>query len=315
MSPYPLAGFLICALQFLAPHAEARVPAPSECAAYAKAQDSLACYTAIIKSFSGDTPPAHKAQMYHYRAILYYHGGMSEKALEDYTKAIALTPAARGAVRLRCERAGAYKKLSRYREALEDYRACSAGGNAWAEAEIGEALLGLGEAAQAVNSFTRAIGAGQNYGYIYRSRAKAYLLLGQDLKAAADADKAVAGDAWDLDALFLRARARLNSGDPRGALADLALLEERAGFNNEYYSYRGLARYLLGEKAAAEENFGKALEAQGYSDAASLNLACYWWGLKNDAEKARAVLSKHAPAKGAPPIPAGLAGCLKGLSR
>lgn len=304
-------------LLFSAAPAAARVPDPAECVDTFNIGRSVACYTEIINSFSGRTPADHKALMYHYRALLYVNWDKPEKALSDYTKAIALdTGSAKSpnaGARLVCERAGVYGRLARNEKALADYRACLAAGNDWADEGAGEALLKLGDARGAISHLSRALTKGPGYGYIYLKRAEAYRLSGENGKAAADAESAVALDQADTDALYLLAKARLNSGDPRGALDYLARLEKLTGPNNEYASYRGLASHLLGKRAEAEQFFREAVEAHTGSKEAELNTACYWWGIKRNAAKARETLEKHGALKGAPAAMPALAECLKGL--
>ncbi|MDP2865337.1 MAG: tetratricopeptide repeat protein [Elusimicrobiota bacterium] len=307
----------ILVLLFAAAPAAARVPDPSECVDTFNLERSIACYTAIIKSFAGETPSDHKALMYRYRALLYVNGEMLGKALSDYTKSIALDEGSSNSPnandRLVCERAGVYRKLGDYKKALADYRACVAAGNDWADEGTGESLMRLGDLKGAIRHFTRAIDRGQRYGYIYKKRAEAYRRTGETGKAAADAEKAVEMDPEDLAALYLRVKTRLNSGKARGALDDLARLEKLAGPNNEYASYRGLANYLLGNRAAAENFFKEALAAHTDSKEAGLNTACYWWGIKRDAAKARETLEKYGSPKAALPGMDALAECLKGL--
>lgn len=297
--------------------AAARVPDPAECVDTFNLERSIACYTAIINSFSGDTPADHKALMYRYRALLYVNGDRPEKALSDYTKAIALdggsAKSPNAGARLVCERAGVYSKLEQYKKALADYRACAAAGNDWADEGIGETLLKIGDHQGAILHFTRAITLGKRYGYIYRKRAEAYRLTGEKGKAAADAEKAAAIDPADPDALYLRVKTRLNSGNSRGALNDLVRLEKLTGANNEYHSYKGLANYLLGNWSAAEMFFKEAAAARTGSREAELNTACYWWGIKKDAAKARETLEKYGSPKAAPAEMGALAECLKEL--
>ena len=297
--------------------AAARVPDPAECVDTFNLERSIACYTAIINSFSGDAPSDHKALMYQYRALLYVNGDRPEKALSDYTKAIAFdggsTKGPNAGARLLCERAGMYAKLGSHNKALADYRACAAAGNDWADEGIGESLMRLGDLAGAVRHLTRAIARGERYGYIYKKRAEAYRRAGENGKAADDAERAVEMDPEDLEALYLRVKTRLNSGNARGALDDLARLEKLAGPNNEYASYKGLANYLLGNRAAAENFFKEALAAHTGSKEAEMKEACYWWGIKQDAAKARETLGKYGSPKAAPAHMGALAECLKGL--
>lgn len=304
-------------LSLAAAPAAARVPDPAECVATYNLEHSINCYTAIINSFSDATPPGHKALMYRYRALLYVNGDMPEKAVSDYTKAIALDGGAfkgpNSGARLLCERAGMYRKLGKYKNALEDYRACAAAGNAWADEGIGEMLLRQGDPAGAIRHFTRAIALGQRYGYVYKRRAEAYRLAGEKGKAAEDAERAAEMDPDDLETLYLRVKTRLNSGNPRGTLDDLARLERLSGANNEYASYRGLAHYLLGNRPASEGFFKEALGAQTDSREAELNEACYWWGIRQDAARARETLKKHGSPNTAPAEMGALAECLKGL--
>ena len=311
-----LKTFLILALLPAAASA-AGVPAPADCVMPYSPELSIKCYTSIINSFSGDEPSDHKALMYRYRALVYVNIKKPEKALFDYTKAIALdtgSPQSPNAkARLVCERAGVHGKLGNARKAIADYRACAAAGNAWAEEGIGETLMELGDLSGAINHLSRAIDLGQRYGYVYRNRAEAYRKAGKNIKAAADAEKAVKLDPADTDALYLRVKTRLNSGNARGALEDLARLEELTGANNEYASYRGLANYMIGSKALAEKFFREVLDARVDSNEAMLNLACYWWGINRDAAKARETLEKYGSPKGAPTVTGALAECLKGI--
>jgi len=305
----------ILVLLFAAAPAAARVPDPAECVDPFHLERSISCYTAVINSFSDDTPSGHKALMYHYRALLYVNGDRPEKALSDYTKAIALAGSSgpNAKARLFCERAGMRAKLGSHKKALADYRACAAAGNDWADEGIGESLMRLGDPAGAIRHLTRAIARGQRYGYIYKKRAEAYRRTGENGKAAADAERAVELDAGDLEALYLRVKTRLNTGNARGALDDLARLEKLAGANNEYASYKGLAHYLLGNRAAAENFFKEALSARAGSKEAQMNEACYWWGIKQDAAKARETLEKYGSPEAALPGSGALAECLKGL--
>ena len=307
----------ILALLIAAAPAAARVPDPAECEKTLDLKRAITCYTAIIDSFSSGTPSSHKVLMYRFRALLYANGDMPDKALADYTKAIKLDgglfKGENAKARLLCERAYVYAKLGEHKKALSDHRACVAAGNAWANEGVGETLAKLGDLAGAIRHFTRAIDSGQRYGYVYRKRAEAYRLSGEKEKAENDAEKAVEMDPEDLAALYLRAKTRLNSGNAQGALDDLARLEQLTGHNNEYSSYRGLANYLLGNRSAAENFLKAALDAHTDSREVKLSAACYWWGLKQDAAKARETLQKYGSPEGAPAGMEALAECLKKL--
>lgn len=272
---------------------------------------AIECYGKVIDSFTSGTPPGRKAEVYRYRALLFVNDEKYREALSDYDAAarLASVPGAR----IICERGGVQEKLGKYDAALKDYRTCAAAGNPWAEARIGALLLRRGDLPGAVRALSGAIEKGEKYGYVYAQRAKAYRRAGDNLKAAADAEKAVEAGGDDAEILMLRVRTRLDTGNISGAREDLARLEKINGRSGENNVYWGMASYLDGDKAAAAKYFGSAAGGQGLSRESEIYLACYWWGIKQDARRTLGRLRKYMSPELFPGVPPALAVCLKGL--
>lgn len=311
-----LLAFLFCAL--LPASAWPGVPRKEDCARIYDIPSAIKCYGQIISSFTKATPAGERAEIYRYRALLFVNDERYQEALSDYSEAVTFASKAGGAdsasaVRFTCERAVVYDRLGRSVPALADYKVCSDAGNAWALASSGEVLLRQGDARGALGLLSAAIERGQKYSYVYAKRAKAYRLSGMTRSAAADAEKAVEAAPDDVEAIMIRAKVRLDAADYSGALEDLSRLEKLTGPGGELRVYAGMANFLSGDTVAAKKSFKDAAGGHGYSAEAELDLACYWWGIKKDGEKARKILQERASGKSALPVFPALAACLKGL--
>ena len=122
---------------------------------------------------------------YHRRGLAYWHKGMVQEAIENYTRAIELNP---NDLASYVNRAVAYDRLGRYEAAIAD---CSQAleiepDNVSAYHNRGAIYEKLRRFSPAVQDYSRAIDLAPDSGEIYRSRALCYHRLGEYDKAWAD---------------------------------------------------------------------------------------------------------------------------------
>ncbi|MBR5162810.1 MAG: tetratricopeptide repeat protein, partial [Schwartzia sp.] len=128
---------------------------------------------------------------YTHRGVLYEEEGNLDKALAEYTRAIAEDMNFAAAYELR---GIFYVEKAQYERAVSDMNKASAIAPESAAAYYyrGFAYLGTKKYRKAVADFTSAVAVSPDYGEVYAGRGKAYLGLGQYDKAIADCTRAIA---------------------------------------------------------------------------------------------------------------------------
>ncbi|MCX6007794.1 MAG: tetratricopeptide repeat protein, partial [Chloroflexi bacterium] len=125
--------------------------------------------------------------------------------------------------------------------------------------DIGNTYLGEKQYAEAVKAYTSAIRNGYTDFNVYINRGTAYLELGLNSGAIADASTSLDMDITELKAYRLRGKAYFKSGKYSDAVADFSKAIELAPGNKEDYLGRGMALVQIAEYSRATEDFVKAI--------------------------------------------------------
>ncbi len=197
-------------------------------------------------------------RIYGSRGIAYSFNESYEHALRDFNKALELDPQSSWTY---ASRGKTYHLLKEYQQALEDFdRALELNPNySWTYANRGKTYYILKKYQQAIKDYDRAIALGPDYTWAYAKRGETYRLLNEYQRAIADYDQAITLDpnyAWTYAE---RGRAYRLIREYQQALADydhaLALDEQNA----QAYAGRGETYRLLKEYEKALQDFERAL--------------------------------------------------------
>lgn len=183
--------------------------------------------------------------------------GDFERAIEDFTKAIALTPNPRyfqnrgEALSARGQSDAALADFARVIELDPD--------SASPHLCAGTIYLHDGKPGQAIECFDRAIAISPDYAAAYYNRSLAHLDLGSREAAARDLDKSIEVDPAG-DGLYrgIRGAQALRQGDAVRALPDLERALDYVGDLPMLLYLRAIARRKLGDSAAADADFAEA---------------------------------------------------------
>ena len=107
----------------------------------------------------------------------------------------------------------------------------------------------------------------------YTKRARTYMLQGDNARARADVEKAVALDPNDDRALTMRGTLRFIQGDNPGALADLTKSVSIKSDDAVAWNSLGAVRLTLGERDSAQVDFTRAIARNPSYGEAYLNRA------------------------------------------
>jgi tetratricopeptide (TPR) repeat protein len=182
--------------------------------------------------------------------------GDLDGAIEDYGRAIALTPKAEY---FQC-RGEALSGRGRGDEALADFARVTEldPGRALAHLSAGGIHLGRGDPRQALLCFDRALEINPDWATAYYSRHLAQADLGAWEEAARDLDRAIDCDPADPVYRGVRAARALRQGDAARALLDLDRALESAPDLAGLLYLRGVARRRAGDDVGAAADLAEA---------------------------------------------------------
>ncbi len=242
--------------------------------------------------------------------------GNADQAVEAYSNALKDTGLAndRRATVLN-DRAVAYARLGRSKEALADYNKSVELFPEYPAAynNRGNLLLSLGQAKEAVKDFDRAILLAPSYAAAYSNRANAKLMLGQPNDALTDFTKAIELMPASAAPLSGRGLAYLATGKPHAAIRDFSRAVNADARFASAYRNRAEARIGVGQKEESIEDLSRAIAfdmsnaelyiARGYAYMAAANVA----SAIKDFTRAIELDSRSAPSYAARGLANGLA--------
>jgi tetratricopeptide (TPR) repeat protein len=215
-------------------------------------KDSVSLWEDILKSYPGFSVA------YSHRASAHYARGNYDKAIADYTFAIALSP---HHADIYNNRGIAYYTKGNYEKALIDYNTALQLDPNSAEAynNRGYALLQMKSFDKAAADFSRAIALNPKYVHAYNNRGNAYQALGQFELAIADYTKTLSLDPDYADAYGNRGNAYCALGKFQEGIADFTRVLNYNPDNPRINNNRGYAYYLIKEYERALADFSRAI--------------------------------------------------------
>jgi tetratricopeptide (TPR) repeat protein len=195
---------------------------------------------------------------YYNRGIAFDRAGQSDKAIEDYDKAIALNPSHFEAYN---NRGMVFKKIGQLNKAIEDFGSAIAVNPVYYQAYYNRALVfeQMNQFDRAIENYDRTLALNPSYSEAYNNRGIVFDKMGQYDKAMEDYDKAIALNPSHFEAYY-----NLGIVYGKAALFDKAVeaFNRAIAININYpYAYggRGLAYSHLGQYSSALNDFNKAL--------------------------------------------------------
>lgn len=209
---------------------------------------------------SGKLGKENRAIAHMRRAGAYSRTGNQVRAVEDFSKAIAIRPNEAAAYH---GRGLAFARMGRFDEAIADYDHAIAmlPGTADLHYLRGFANAEAGHLDAAIADFDKTIVIDPEHAAAMTQRGRVHMRAGDADLAIADFDRAIAirGPA---DALYERGLAYLNKGDFRRAIDDLGMAIGMVPGHAESHFYRGYAHAGAGEIDAALADYNRVTELQ-----------------------------------------------------
>ncbi|MGC2063253.1 MAG: tetratricopeptide repeat protein [Thermodesulfovibrionales bacterium] len=156
---------------------------------------------------------------YYNRGIAFYRAGQMDRAIEDYSKAIALDPSY---VRAYANRGFVFEKIGRLDNAIADYDKVIFlnPGESQSYNSRGVIFENMGLSDKAIADYDKAIDLNPSNADLYFNRGNAYDALGRTDKALADYDRAIGLNPRDAQAYNNRGLVFEKTGDLDKAIAD-----------------------------------------------------------------------------------------------
>ena len=194
--------------------------------------------------------------LYNNRGNAYNDLGQTERAIEDYDKAIELNPEDATAY---CNRGAAYAKLGQTERAIEDFdKAIELNPeDAAAYYNRGNAYDDLGQTERAIEDFDKAIELNPEFAAYY-NRGNAYAKLGQTERAIEDYDKAIELNPEYATAYSNRAESLIRLGRLNEATADCRAAQRLAPDHPLTHAAWGRLAYAQGNHQAAAQRYKQA---------------------------------------------------------
>jgi len=214
-------------------------------------------YTALLEA--GGMPDDQRATLLNDRAVAYVRLGKTREAFEDYNKAVALFPEFASVYN---NRGNLLMALGLHEEALKDFdRAITlAPGFAAAYNNRAGAQARLGRAEQAIRDYTRAVKLMPASPAPLTGRGRAHLAQNRPHAAIRDFSRAVNADARFAAGYRNRAEAKLEVGHYAEAIEDLSRAIAFDVSNPEIYLLRGHSYLATGDAFAAATDFTRVIE-------------------------------------------------------
>lgn len=224
--------------------------------AYAKAGEvklALEDYNRALQ-LSPEYPPA-----YNNRGNLLVAIGQPTEAIKDFDRAVLLAPAYAAAY---SNRANARLKLGQTADAVRDFTRAIELMPASAPPLSGRGLahLSSGKPHAAIRDFSRAVNADARFASAYRNRAEARISVGQQDEAIEDLSRAAAFDINNAELYLVRGYAYLDAGNAPSAIKDFARAIELAPNAASGFQARGLANGIAEAYEEAYGDLNRAIE-------------------------------------------------------
>lgn len=215
-------------------------------------------YTALLDG-ENDMPDDRRATLLNDRAVAYVRLGKTREAIDDYNKAVTLFPEYAAVYN---NRGNLLMALGLYDEALKDFdRAIAlAPGYAAAYNNRAGARFRLGQASEAIRDYTQAVKLMPSSPAPLSGRGRAHLLQGRPHAAIRDFSRAVSVDARFATGYRNRAEAKLVVGHYNEAIEDLSRAIAFDVSNPEIYLLRGHSYLAIGDALAAATDFTRVME-------------------------------------------------------
>ena len=230
-----------------------------------------------------------KAWVYYNRGIAYANTGKIDRAVQDFTQAIALNPKFADAY---YNRGNAHSIKGEYDKAIRDYTQVIALNPKFADAYYNRGTIysNKGDFAEAIKDFNKAIDLNPKDARFYYNRGVTYGKTGDFAEAIKDFNKAIDLNPEDAQGYNGRGVAYGKIGDFEAAIADFNKAIDLAPEDAGAYNNRGLAYRSKGEFDAAIQDYNKAIEVNPEHVSAYYNKGEAWLHLK-EWEKAKADLT------------------------
>ena len=229
------------------------------------------------------------AGVYYNRGIAYGEKGDHDRAIQDYDKAIVLKPDYAEAYN---NRGIDYREKGDYDRAIQDYSKAIELKPDFAEAynNRGNAYGEKGDYGRAIQDYSKAIELKPDYAKAYNNRAIAYGEKGDYARAIQDFDKAIALNPDFAGAYNNRGNAYGEKGDYGRAIQDYSKAIELKPDYAKAYNNRAIAYGEKGDYARAIQDFDKAIALKPDLANAYTNRSVTWLFLK-EWDKARSDLT------------------------
>ena len=200
-----------------------------------------------------------RAHVYFEQGKQKYYDSDAEGALENFNKAIELTP---NDAEIYKFRAKSKVRLENYQAAIEDYNQVIKlnPDDASAYKERAEAKRKLSNHTSAIEDYNQVIKLKPNGASAYKERADAKRKLGNHTSAIEDYNQAIKLNPKDAFTYRARADAKHKNGDYTGAIEDYNQTIKLNPEDAEAYKKRGKVKAELGDDAGAIEDYSHALK-------------------------------------------------------
>jgi tetratricopeptide (TPR) repeat protein len=195
--------------------------------------------------------------IYYSRGVAHNGLGNYNQAIEDYSRAIAISP---GTAEGYYNRGIAYKNLGNYKQAIEDYGRAIEINPRLAMANYNRSIVyyGLGNYKQAIEDLNRTIEINPRFAEAYNNRGNAYNGLGNHKQAIEDLNRAIEINPGYAEAYINRSNSYNDLGNHKQAIEDLNRAIEINPRFAEAYLNRGVTYSMLGNEKLTSEDLKTA---------------------------------------------------------
>jgi tetratricopeptide (TPR) repeat protein len=196
--------------------------------------------------------------VYYNRGVAFFRAGQMDRAIEDYSRAIALDPSYSKAY---VNRGFVFEKISRSDKAIADYDKAVMLNPLDAQTfnNRGAIFEKAGELDKAIADYDKVIELTPGEAQSYNNRGVVFERMGLYDKAIADYDRAIALNPSNADVYFNRGNAYDEIGRPYKAIADYGKAITLNPDDSQAYNNRGVIFEKIGEYDKAIADFDKAV--------------------------------------------------------